>query len=558
MAQRPQLLSTHRGWASSGHVRPPLGALDERTYEGCPVVTRPYCGDGSLGPFTKFLHEYSEWSPRLRSNYGHLRSPIAKSDSGVCYFVETLDRARFTDECVPFQRNTAEELTYSLGTHLSWVPTVNTDHLPQFDSETNIGPFRIYARLVHYDLMWLRLGHNDGNKGAMVWFDWHIPRRGRGGGDPDDRFPPSSGPGRDEDSPYMRLDLDVHGGATFHHGPRPHYPGRGAVVYCDDFVSTNLSKFVDTDISSDSTAPGDTPPLGLGDDLSGDSSDASTVSAGPPPLVPAPSSSSSSSGDESDLWSSNSPDGPGHNGTLFGHRLLPAQVSVPTPAAPATFTPNPTHTDPHTAAVVGAEVVSLARAGVFDTNRERPGWTAEAERRALWQSRHQTHGYGRAAAALAVSQAGDHYVFLNVGGTTMAARGSAIDPTHELLDSQSTINIFSNKKLLRHIQRVLHYIMVYFNAGCSRTNLFGFRDGHGWVWYDPHGIGNIYSMKLMTKRYRVTFNSNGTGADRNTFVVHRPNGPMCFVTDDTGLYFRAVHGGPEALARSSGELMKSQ
>ena len=93
-----------------------------------------------------------------------------------------------------------------------------------------------------------------------------------------------------------------------------------------------------------------------------------------------------------------------------------------------------------------------------------------------------------------------------------------------------------------------HYITVYFNAGSSRTNLVGFRDSHSWAWYDPHGIGNIYSMKLMTKRYRIMFNSEGTGADRNAFVVHRPDGPMRFVTDDTGLYFRAVHDGPETLA----------
>ena len=105
----------------------------------------------------------------------------------------------------------------------------------------------------------------------------------------------------------------------------------------------------------------------------------------------------------------------------------------------------------------------------------------------------------------------------------MVARRLAIDPTHELLDSQSTIDGFSNRKLLRHIQRVPHYITAYSNAGSSRTNLFGLRDGHGWVWYDSHGIGNIYSMKLMTKRYRVMFDSEGTGVDRNAFVVHRPN-----------------------------------
>ena len=63
----------------------------------------------------------------------------------------------------------------------------------------------------------------------------------------------------------------------------------------------------------------------------------------------------------------------------------------------------------------------------------------------------------------------------------MAARGSAIDPTHELLNRQSMIDIFSNRKLLRHIHCVPHYITVYSNAGSSRTNLVCFREGHGWV-----------------------------------------------------------------------------
>ena len=72
------------------------------------------------------------------------------------------------------------------------------------------------------------------------------------------------------------------------------------------------------------------------------------------------------------------------------------------------------------------------------------------------------------------------------------------------------------------------------------------------MWYDPHDIGHIYSMKPMTRRYRVTFDSEGTGVDR---------GPMRFVMDDTSLYFRAVHDGPEALtlatATTHGDLWTS-
>ena len=91
---------------------------------------------------------------------------------------------------------------------------------------------------------------------------------------------PPPGPGWGADSHYTRLDLDVRGGATFHHGPRPHYLGRGVTVHCDDFVSTILDGFMSVD--GDSTALGDLPPLGPDDGLSdGSSDDSSTTSAGP-------------------------------------------------------------------------------------------------------------------------------------------------------------------------------------------------------------------------------------------------------------------------------------
>ena len=48
------------------------GTSGERMHKGRLVLTRPYQGDGSFGPFVNFLHKYSGWPPRLRSNLGHL------------------------------------------------------------------------------------------------------------------------------------------------------------------------------------------------------------------------------------------------------------------------------------------------------------------------------------------------------------------------------------------------------------------------------------------------------------------------------------------------------
>ena len=78
------------------------GTSDERMHKGHPFLTRPYRGDGRFGSFVKFLCKYSGWPPRLRSNYGHLRSPLAETEADVRYFVKTLTRARYTTEPVPF------------------------------------------------------------------------------------------------------------------------------------------------------------------------------------------------------------------------------------------------------------------------------------------------------------------------------------------------------------------------------------------------------------------------------------------------------------------------
>ena len=49
---------------------------------------------------------------------------------------------------------------------------------------------------------------------------------------------------------------------------------------------------------------------------------------------------------------------------------------------------------------------------------------------------------------------------------------------------------------------------------------------------------------MMTKRHRVTFDSEGEGASANAFVVHKPSGPVRFGTSNFGLYFNVVGEAP--------------
>ena len=51
-------------------------------------------------------------------------------------------------------------------------------------------------------------------------------------------------------------------------------------------------------------------------------------------------------------------------------------------------------------------------------------------------------------------------------------------------------------------------------------------------------------MKLMTKRHRVIFDSEGEGASANAFVVHKPSGPVRFGTSNFGLFFYVADATP--------------
>ena len=75
----------------------------------------------------------------------------------------------------------------------------------------------------------------------------------------------------------------------------------------------------------------------------------------------------------------------------------------------------------------------------------------------------------------------DALTFINVEGTALAGGKAAVNPNWELLDSQSTCDMFCNKHLLKYIQRVPHFIKAHSQAGTLRTNLVALKEGHGWV-----------------------------------------------------------------------------
>jgi len=79
-----------------------------------------------------------------------------------------------------------------------------------------------------------------------------------------------------------------------------------------------------------------------------------------------------------------------------------------------------------------------------------------------------------------------------------------------LLDSQSTVDVFKNKKLLKNTRDAEKALSLHCNAGIATVNKIGDLPGYGTVWYGTvwfykDGIANILSLNNVKKKYQVTY-----------------------------------------------------
>ena len=89
-----------------------------------------------------------------------------------------------------------------------------------------------------------------------------------------------------------------------------------------------------------------------------------------------------------------------------------------------------------------------------------------------------------------------------------------------LLDSQSTVDVFMSKKLLKNICDVKKTLSLHRNAGVTTVNKIGDLPGYGTVWFYEDGIANLLSLNNVKKKYSVTYDSTAY----DCFEVHKADG----------------------------------
>jgi hypothetical protein len=122
-----------------------------------------------------------------------------------------------------------------------------------------------------------------------------------------------------------------------------------------------------------------------------------------------------------------------------------------------------------------------------------------------------------------------------IGGFSFSQSGAEdIPASWMLLDNQSTVDLFCNRKLLVNLRPSSTRMNVRCNGGQRTTTMVGDLPGYGTVWYNPKSITNILSLKRVAEKYHVAFDSKGGGS----FIVTKPDGTVFELKQSPGgLYF---------------------
>jgi hypothetical protein len=128
-----------------------------------------------------------------------------------------------------------------------------------------------------------------------------------------------------------------------------------------------------------------------------------------------------------------------------------------------------------------------------------------------------------------------HFQFGNERGFMMAQHDLDLKNII-LLDTQSTVDLFCNRKLVQQVSKSDKPMRVQSNGGTiqvtHKATMRGYKHD---IWFSKHALTNILSLSNLIQQYRVTYDSTA-----QTFVVHRethrkPN--MLFKMHANGLHY---------------------
>ena len=144
------------------------------------------------------------------------------------------------------------------------------------------------------------------------------------------------------------------------------------------------------------------------------------------------------------------------------------------------------------------------------------------------------------------------FVFAQDVRNVETQHGGRLPPEWILLDNQSTVDVLTNRRLLKNIQRAKKHMFIHCTTGVAKTNLVGDLPGYGTVWYHPDGIANILSLSKVKEKYWVTFDSD----INNQFIVHRPDRTQrVFQQSSRELYFLDTSLTPQPVNGNRGTVL---
>jgi len=133
----------------------------------------------------------------------------------------------------------------------------------------------------------------------------------------------------------------------------------------------------------------------------------------------------------------------------------------------------------------------------------------------------------------------DEELILTQGDTPARA---PIDSNLVLLDSQSTVNLFSRPEHVTNIRPANKPIRVHCNKGTLETTLQA-DFGDTPVYFDSRGIANVLSLYLLGQKFKVTYDSEDRGG---VFKVFTKAGVVEFKPTKKGLHALDITDNPEA------------